>query len=364
MSLPLHENYNLSRLPMRILLIYIALIISTLPLAAQRLLWDAELSTQFDNREYNTALTPSQTFFGLRATPELGIGWHAHALKLGVAANLEYGATPFELPPALLLYYQYRSERFGASVGFIPTSQLRGDYPHAIRSDSARFYDNTLQGALLQYVAPRGFIELSIDWRGRRDTYRREQFVILSAGRYARNALYAGYHLQMMHYARQNDGTTATGTNSVVDNIQLHPHLGANISHRIWFDSLTVQAGWVISYQNDRGVENGASLPSGALLDLRLEKYGIGIYNSLYLGDNLLPYYATYGTALYTNDPYYQTNTGVYNRLELYWHAVRSRSLDLKISSIHHYDGVCWGWQQFATLSVTLDQETLGLRRR
>ncbi|KAA6317444.1 hypothetical protein EZS27_032400, partial [termite gut metagenome] len=42
---------------------------------SQQFVWRANFDTQFDNREYNSNFNESQTLFGTKLTPEIGISW-------------------------------------------------------------------------------------------------------------------------------------------------------------------------------------------------------------------------------------------------------------------------------------------------
>ena len=93
-----------------------------------------------------------------------------------------------------------------------------------------------------------------------------------------------------------------------------------------------------------------------------IEKWGVGFSETLYLGKNLQPFYSTvdqagnmYGSELYFGDRFYGTDSGIYNRMELYYAPNIGKYLSLKISFAVHYDGYGWGTQQLARLVVNLN---------
>jgi hypothetical protein len=53
--------------------------------------------------------------------------------------------------------------------------------------------------------------------------------------------------------------------------------------------------------------------------------------------------------------------SGFYNRLELYWEPKLKDGLTLRISSVHHYDGAHWGWQQVVALRVNIGSDMFGI---
>ncbi len=82
-----------------------------------------------------------------------------------------------------------------------------------------------------------------------------------------------------------------------------------------------------------------------------MQKWNFGIFNTLYAGKDLMPYYMAdpsldYGPGLYWGAPWYRTRHNIYDRLEIYWQPVHTEIMKLRVASVHHYDGRKWGWQQ------------------
>ena len=121
--------------------------------------------------------------------------------------------------------------------------------------------------------------------------------------------------------------------------------------------------GWIQTFQNDRIRNQGYVLPGGFQAEARIGYYGFEIYNTIYAGDNIMPYYYStdmagvmYGDNLYTGSIFYSTSSGVYNRLEISYHYDFRDFLRLRVASVHHYDrGRGWGWQQLIQLTVDLN---------
>jgi len=126
-------------------------------------------------------------------------------------------------------------------------------------------------------------------------------------------------------------------------------------------EKLSVQAGWLQAFQNDRKYVGEYVTPHGFQLEIKAQKWKFGIFNTLYAGKNLMPYYMTdnpsldYGPGLYWGEPWYRTNR-IYDRLELYWQPLCNETMKLRVASVHHYDGHKWGWQQKVLFTVNLGQ--------
>ncbi len=335
------------------------------PAAAQRPRLAAELSfdTWFDNRELKSEFSPDLTFFGMMITPELGLNWHGeqgwHRLMAGTNVTINFGDRRYRKNPEFIFYYNYTDKHFSVYAGVLPRRKAIGDYPHMFFSDSVRFYDTNIDGALFQYYGGRGYVELACDWLSMISDHDREKFVLFSSGRlnFFDRKLYAGYYASMFHHSVSylDDG--------VVDNFLAYPYVGTNLEwgerHEKNYTFLDIKAGWVQAMQRDRSWDNKFRKPAGVQLEIHFEKRGFGIDNTLYLGDGLMPYYDRYGAGLYQGEPYYRTDHDIYNRLEVYWRPLRDSMKDLKISSVHHFDGKKWGWQQLIIFSIRLDRSTV-----
>lgn len=321
---------------------------------AQEFLWKVGLESVFDNREYNSTLTNSKTIFGVVLSPEVGIRWNQyHSLNAGIHLTAEFGSPSKDMLVDPTIYYNYRNNLFNVSAGLLPFTQVIGTESRAFFCDSVRFFKKTIGGVLLQRIKGKNHIELYFDWDGRQSDTRREKFTLYSSGRFTKNILFATYEISMHHHAN----TTSGG--GVTDNVWLNPAVGVDLSRKLWLDSLTISAGYLQSFQNDRTHVGYYVSPKGGEINLRIEKFKFGIYNSLFFGDNMMPYFTRHGNSLYWGDPFYSTPHGIYNRLEVYWTPLRKKNFNLKIASIHHYDGANWSWQQFVKFCVTIDQNIL-----
>ncbi|UKI38833.1 MAG: hypothetical protein L6V35_05700 [Alistipes putredinis] len=171
---------------------------------SQQLLWGVGFDTRFDNREYSgSSLATSQTLFSSRLSPTIGLEWSkGSSIVAGADLRLDFGAArQFDTPPQVVMYYNYDSPKYKAVAGVFPRTKMAGDYSSAFFSDSVRFYDNNIEGFLLQYAGRSGNVELGLDWDGMYSKERRESFRIFSAGVGRLGSFYGGYAFSMYHLA-------------------------------------------------------------------------------------------------------------------------------------------------------------------
>ena len=124
---------------------------------AQRVGWEADFKTRFDNREFTgSSCNESQTIFLADLSTAVSYNWlDRNTLRFGVQMQKDFGDNRdyfSEVRP--LASYAYRAERLGADVGIFSRDELRGDYSHAFFNDSLRVYDPTIQGMAVRYRNP------------------------------------------------------------------------------------------------------------------------------------------------------------------------------------------------------------------
>lgn len=330
---------------------------------AQKLEADLDFRIRFDNREYKSEFSGSKTLFGLKLAPEAGLRWDGdNRLMVGVDVTRHFGAKGEDQPkPQLIAYYAYENNRnFTAYAGIFQIDKLT-IYPNVFIPSSVRFYDPLVEGAMFRYFGRRGQIELSCDWNGMTTRTKREKFLIQSVGFFQHSVnqnldLFAGYYFMMNHFSVT---TTAAPDEGVVDNVLAYPCVNAAMTFGARGNTaLDIKAGWLQALQNDRANEDKFVKPGGFMAEVNFKWRTLGCSNTIYLGDNLMPFYDRYGAELYPGDTFFSTTHGVYNRVEVSWQPHLRDGLGLKVCTIHHYDGRTWSWQQLATFSVKLNRKT------
>jgi hypothetical protein len=329
----------------------------------QKFLWDVNYRMNFDNREYSTMQTTnkSQTLFGAFLTPQIGFGIGDHSVMFGGNLLRNFGQQQPKYHGDLMLYYNYNSERFKANVGSFPSHKLIGGYSTAFFSDDILYYDTSIEGIQLQYWGKRGFFELVLDWLSMKDGDAKEIFAIYSATRWNFDWFFLGYNADLGHYVGNG------GVVNVVDNYLVYPFIGLDLSKTINFEKAELKLGWMQSVQRDRYYVGDFVYPNGAMIELGLEKWNIGINNSFYYGDNLMPYYYNtdyygdqYGSWVYHGELFYHTDSKIYDKLEVYWRPFKNDYFNLDITLRFHFDGVGnMGSQQLAKVSLNLNNFTL-----
>lgn len=348
------------------------LLVAALPLAAllcvgevraQRLFVGVGFETLFDNREYGGTRFAdlSETLFSARLSPEAGVVWGGHnALVAGADLRQDFGDGARFLSDAKpRLYYRFTHPLGTAAAGVFPRTLLRGDYHEAFFDRSYLFYHNLLQGLMGAWTAPRGFLELAVDWEGKRTAVIRERFRILSAGERRFTApsrrveLYGAYALTVQHLARRLDAPDSEG---VVDDILFNPRLGVRFCAFFDFD---LSVGYLQALQRDRIADEGWHTPCGARVALTLRRGGWLLANTLYVGGDLQPLRERYSAALYDASPLYATAPShrLYDRFEAgYGRAFFDRTLDVSARALFDFDGRGLGTAYVVEVGVRLQK--------
>jgi hypothetical protein len=290
------------------LLFIISVITSTAALAQQSLDVNFNGLGFLDNREYKAFVPRSRTYSGTRTTLDFGL--HLDSLNsfiVGANALHEFGAIPFFGKVDPVAYYKFQSAKWQFYAGEFPREGLLSDYPRALLNDTLQYYRPNIQGLLARYQTA-GFTETGwIDWVSRQTTTQREQFLFGFSGKYSPNPygpFYVSHYFFLMHDA----GAEITVANDHInDNGGGEVKLGLDFSHKTVLDSLTIEAGGLMSLQRERGVD-GFKKPLGFVFAAYLGYHRFGLYEEFYRGQ---------GSTIEYGDSYYSKPT--YNRIDLSW---------------------------------------------
>ena len=326
--------------------------------AAQEVLWDVNFDFRFDNREYGQnkeMVAPSETIFGAKLIPEMGLEWdNGHSIMTGVMFPATFGNPEFMGHPEWMVYYGYKGDNLKAYAGKFPRTRMIGSYSAAFFSDKFIFEDRILEGMLLQYTTPYTACEIGCDWNGHYSDIQREKFLIFSAGHVGLSFFKVGYSLTLHHHA----GSKAV--RGVVDNGLMAAWAELSLAELFDWKAAYVRGSWLKAYQNDRRNIGVPVLPYGFELDAGVQIKSLGARATFYTGGDLMPYYdlpyedaygTPYGDNLYHGDIFYHIGgDSIYGRVELFWEPRIVNGLNLRISSVHHWNGTYWGWQQVVSL--------------
>lgn len=294
---------------------------------AQKFEWGGEFDVIFDNREGNAVFTPAETYFLTRLAPEIGVSFnHGRHRVMGGAVYVQPIGCEWDghrVSPTL--YYRYCGKKVKASMGMFPRSQLHRQLPEYLVSDSVRYFQNNLRGAMIQYADRRGFFEALIDWRGMQSAKRREAFSIVAQGEWQPSfPLRLGGVAMLNHLAKVKN---APANQFVVDNLIANPQIGVDFTSmlpRTWGD-LSLRLGPLASLTRDRADNNWIS-SVGLRAELSAQWWRLSLRNVLWAGNKpLFPLYARFGSVLSEGEPFYAAK--FYNRTELSGLLVRFKKI-------------------------------------
>ncbi len=357
---------------------------------AVKFVYDADFAMNFDNREYDVSgFQTSETIFGARLTPAIGLQVGAgrgqtHRIMAAMDVMKDFGdpsAVNGELFHELKFWYSFSQSLRGdgtleMTAGIFPKSMSGEEWSTAFFSEKSRWYDNNIEGALFRWSSQDAALEFACDWNGKigagADT--REQFMIMSAGHKDFGIWRIGYNGYGVHFANSEE------VKGVVDNILAEPYVRVDLTGatRWFFSEFHIRAGWLQSLQQDRRLDTGFEASGLAELTVELRKWSLGLTNSLYVGKDIMPYFAktdeggtAYGERLYFGDQFFRLDSDgsgdshFYDRAELSWMPEICPGVNLGAAVVFHFggDGLL-GNQETFRLSVNLHDLIFGLRRR
>ena len=300
-----------------------------------QLLYDVDFTTYFDNREYHEPYQIPQTFLNFRLSPQIGVrildrAGGRHELVAGVSYTQRLGGDWKDVQFNPIAYYHFNYKGFDAGMGAIPYTRRIMPMPEWLLYDSLTYMHPNIQGALLQYRDQRGFVEFMCDWRGAQTEERREMFRLVLNGQYQYKWLQVGGLAHMNHKA----GFAKTFEH-VTDDVHAHAFVGFDVTQYVPLDSLSLRTGYIFGWERDRG-NNESCLNHGFIMELYANWWFLGVKNTLYCGDNLMPLLARNSNSC-LGDPFYQSH--IYNRTDLFVYLYRSSFVNFYFSWNMHYDG-------------------------
>lgn len=324
-----HMNYPSSTSTMRSIRLLFWLPLLLLDLAtsaqAQKFIYDVEALSFFDNREYDRPNQRSQTIYGIRLSPTIGVAFKDSTQgRYHLVGGLHYiqpmGGNWRNIHLWPTLYIEMLRKGFSIALGAIPYTKRIDPIPAFMRYDSLAYAYPNIQGALFQYVSKWGFAEFMCDWRGLPSPTKREMFLLLLNGQFHYKLLFTGGYAQLNHKASYG----APNHDSVCDDIFLNPYLGVDLTAYTPLDSLSLRAGYVWGMQRIRNdLPNDTFFPQGFLAGLTMRWRWVGLRTTVYYGKPLMPLYPIYGPDLNRGDPFYQSN--FYSCTSLYLYLVHNR---------------------------------------
>lgn len=362
--------------------------------------YDVDFQYYFDNREFKASsniFAYTETFNSARLSPSIGFRFRqdrntTHRLMLGTDMIKNLGENPTtvkyysddehsqslknsKLFKEIFYYYNLstrtRSGCFDLFAGIHPRTTMEGEYSRAIFSDVYKVIDPNIEGVTLKYRTPRFYAEAGGDMTGYMGIDRRESFMVYTAGNYDfQEWLSAGWDGIYSHVGSSLVKVTR------VDMAMMNPYLKVDFSKKFGFEELSIKAGALASYQHDHYVDATPHFPLAAEGIFTAKKWGLGLENTIFFGDNIMVYKSSaysdeyldtsaYTEILYLGEPFYFTHRGYsagYDRLEIFFEPSIADAVSLKISAVSHFIfpgselvGSYLGWQGKASLVFDLD---------
>ena len=336
-------------------LVFLVTLLASVALAnAQGFTWSVDYNAIFDNREGDRYYSNDGTIFVSRLSPEVGLsflnGTHRVAGGVSWVQPVGSGWEGYELCPTV--YYRYETPELRASFGMFPRSQFISPLPKYLLSDSIAYHQPNVRGLLIQYVKPKGYAELSLDWRSLQSENRREAFNINFNGQWnPRGIFLVGGHAQLNHLARRKNAPATEGVN---DDIMVNPYVGLDFTRKTAMDSLMIKAGALVSLQRSR-LMGGWQNRAGLLVNAIAEKKRISVEETFFVGKGVMPLYPLFGTLLNMGDPYFQAP--LYSRTDVSFHFIRNRFVNMEASLVFHCTEKAFGFWQQLKLRVFVDEK-------
>lgn len=290
--------------------------------------WEVDMGAVFDNREGDSKMTDTKTFFQTRFAPEIGLSVDSgrHTLMAG-ASWIQPVGTPWregDLTPTV--YYRFQGGGVRGMLGMFPRSLLVRKMPDFIWNDSCYYTQADIRGGAVSITSPKGFAEGVIDWRGMQTESRREAFNIILRGEGGSpGSLLRGGGLLMMNHLALTRNSSAD--EHIVDNFLYNAYLGMDFSGRLAVDSLAARVGILGAVVRHRE-ESRWHKPLGFWMEADLQWKRLSLHNTLYAGGKLFPYYSRFGALLDQGEPYFRSQW--YERLTAGISLVRSSNVDLR----------------------------------
>lgn len=303
----------------------------------------------FDNREYKAFTPRSKTYSGTRLSLDAGLNIDsANHFRVGMNALHEFGGKDFFYEVKPVIYYSYDRQGWLFNIGMFPRQNLVSDYPIALLNDTLNYYKPNIEGMLARYQGKKGNISLWIDWISRQTETAREQFIFGTSGKYIpfeNKGVFVSHYFMMLHDAA---ASVPDPERPLQDNGAAQVTIGVDLSRNTAFDSLTIEAGGLLSLERVRGI-SGFSKPVGFVAAMHLTHKNFSVTDRLYIGEG---HHIIYGDSFYTKK--------AYNRLDLSWAPFLFNNIEGRFIFSFHQSPGNWGDNQQAfSLRYNIGRKTL-----
>ena len=336
----------------RIVVLVAAALLVALPVRAQRLEWEVNASGFFDNSEGEGTYRTDDTYGGIHLQPLLSAveSRGRHRITAGYDAFVEWGADNRLDANGLMAFYEYSSGPLRILMGKYPRRKMLQEWPDYLICDSIRYFRPSQTGFDIQYVRPKGHVEVFLDWTAKRTETVREQFMVGFDGRYAGGQFQMGINGYYYHYANELHG--AEMGHKPHDNAVVHPYVGFCWQHPGVLDSLDVKAGMLLGADRDRATDNRFHVPAGFLGEVEAQWRRVEMKETFYAGGRQQQYGPSGFGQYYWGDAYLRSPW--YSRTDVSYHIVADEHVTLKAGAAFHLTDKGLHFNQMLTLSARL----------
>ncbi len=309
---------------------------------AQKFEYGVEYGGLFDNREFPSGYSRSETITGSGLDFSVGTSIDSiHKFRVGLNYFYEFGTKLLEIRPNPILYYSVEKNGLGLKIGaFLRNKSFQMPLP--FMSEKWAYFNPTIDGIMISYNKKDFSTGIYLDWVSRIDSLRREQFMICYNGKYnPGNFILEGYWY--LFHDRPN--LMRLPGDHIMDYTGANFMLGYNFKSLLPLDILTLKGGILTSLYRNRGNGLDFELSNSAYFDIAAEYKGIGLHSVMNFGD---PHHFSQGDDFYSN-------TSNYIRADVYFTPLRYKNITGRFTWSFHVANSKLEHQQIFLLLYTLN---------
>lgn len=325
---------------------------------AQSFEWKANAKGFFDNGEYGQiehAL--SQTMYGFRFSPELGLAYKDFSLFVGTHLQTSFGSPKYLDKIYFTGYFQYETEHHLFRFGAFPRQELLPNYTNFFIRDTFNYFRPNMTGLFYRLSGKNNFISLWLDWTGAQSPVTREAFFAGLSG----EQRYRWFFVQLMGYYYHYANTRPRSGDGVVhDNGLGQVGLGIDFSEKAKrLYAARFSANFMMGYECKRdGGITPSKMPMGLVLDLNVQYWRFGTKTLYYYGQKRFTVPTDNPSLTYWGNPLLASNSYLQSK----WYVVLFKNdfVNAEAAAVFHLQGTRFGSQYMVQLNVNLNGSIYG----
>jgi hypothetical protein len=325
----------------------------TWSLVAQRADWSLSLNHFFDNTEFEgSSYQRPQTMAGVWLKPALSLELDSFSrIHAGINLLKEYGTPTWNDDIDLVSYYDYHRDRLNFQVGSFPREDVTRSFSRMFFQDSLLYYRPTMTGLWFHTGNSLSEAGLFMDWTGKKAGVEHEAFFIGAMGAYSHGMIFSSAQALLRHHA------ASQFVRGVQESAFCQVSLGLNLTQLSLLDTLTLQAGYLTSFQRDRTRVADWSVNIGLSTELKAGWRQLSLISTWYFGSGMMPEQARLGNSIYWGDPFY--NGSLYGRTDVMYDFFKQDLLKLRVVLSHHYSEKQHFFEQSLVGCISIDSKRL-----